>query len=167
MTAFASANAIGTTGLERGVVKLKGTGTVGVIRAIPGVVDLSSATDLFGVLSREIDESARWGDAIVVLIGSDVCRDTENIAISSRVVARTGVVGLFATNESIRFAERCSTWSGDRHRFPGVVGAMNAFFRATGPADEGSIGGRGFIRGGVGGLTIKSPAGSSSFASDS
>ena len=104
-------------------------------------------------MSREIEERARCGDATVVLIEVAAGRDTDNIETSSWVVERTGVVGLFVCG-SARFADRCSAWSGDRHRLPGVLGA-------TGLDEEGT-GGRGFIRGGVGGLTMNPFSSSSS-----
>jgi hypothetical protein len=95
-------------GFARGVLKLNGIGTVGIMRAIPGVVDLSSAVGRCGVLSREIDDRARCGDATVVLIAAVTGRDTENIETSSWMVERTGVVGWFVCC-SARFADRCST----------------------------------------------------------
>ena len=70
---------------ERGVVKLNGMGTVGVMRDMLGVCFGTIGADLPGVLSRDIEESARCGDAIVVLTttGDRNCFDTDSIGTSS------------------------------------------------------------------------------------
>jgi hypothetical protein len=94
------------------------------------------------------------------------------MVISGRVVGRDGVVGsstlgtdidvdgfsLRTTTSALgtgigpwtdRLTDRMSSSVGDRHRLPGVRGAVV-------DAVVGTPGGRGFIRGGVGGLTINS-----------
>ena len=70
---------------ERGVVKLNGIGIVGVMRDMLGVCAGLGCTCLPGVLSRDMADSARCGDAIVVLTasGGRSCFDAESIGTSS------------------------------------------------------------------------------------